>query len=147
MNFLFLKRNRFAILLAFTIIMVMPLSAICQEQDQEEENINTAPVSGGSTGPVIGSSSPWGNSNSTQDANATTDQNGVSSGTGNGSATQPGTLPNRLGRPSKVLDRTPGGNPDVPFDDNMNLVFLVAGLTFAVWVVRRKIQKASANNL
>lgn len=32
----------------------------------------------------------------------------------------------------------PAGNPDVPFDDNMNLVFLIVGLAFAFMVIRKK---------
>jgi hypothetical protein len=32
----------------------------------------------------------------------------------------------------------PAGNPDVPFDQNMNIVFLLSGLIFAFFIARRK---------
>ena len=46
-----------------------------------------------------------------------------------------------LGRPAgPTPDATggPGGNPDVPFDASMNLMFLAAGIVFAFVVYRRK---------
>lgn len=33
------------------------------------------------------------------------------------------------------------GNPDVPFDENMNLVFLAIGLLFAAVVIVRRLRK------
>ena len=35
-------------------------------------------------------------------------------------------------------------NPDVPFDDNMNLVFLAIGLLFAAVVIVRRLRKNAA---
>ncbi len=32
-------------------------------------------------------------------------------------------------------------NPDVPFDDNMNLIFLAAGIVFAVFIISKKLRK------
>ena len=32
-------------------------------------------------------------------------------------------------------------NPDVPFDKNMNLVFLAVGIVFAVVIIARKLRK------
>ncbi len=34
-----------------------------------------------------------------------------------------------------------GGGPDVPFDDDMNIVFLVTGILFAAFVVFKKFRK------
>jgi hypothetical protein len=44
--------------------------------------------------------------------------------------------------------RGPGGNPDVPFDENMNLAFLAAGVVFAFMVVRKrtKLQAVAVQN-
>jgi hypothetical protein len=43
--------------------------------------------------------------------------------------------------------RDPGGNPDVPFDTNMNICFLIAGLLFSVWVIKKKqILKPAVSN-
>lgn len=35
----------------------------------------------------------------------------------------------------------PGDVPDVPFDSNMNLVFLAAGVVFAAAVIARRLRK------
>lgn len=37
-----------------------------------------------------------------------------------------------------------GGNPEVPFDNNMNLVFLAAGILFAVIITVRQLRKRAA---
>lgn len=34
-----------------------------------------------------------------------------------------------------------GGAPEVPFDDNMNIMFLVAGVLFAVVITVKKLRK------
>jgi hypothetical protein len=34
-----------------------------------------------------------------------------------------------------------GGTPDVPFDSNLNLIFLAAGLAFAVFITVKQIKK------
>ena len=39
-------------------------------------------------------------------------------------------------------NRDPNGNPDVPFDSNMNLAFLAIGLVFALVVYRRRVKGA-----
>ncbi len=38
----------------------------------------------------------------------------------------------------------PDGNPEVPFDDNMNLFFLAAGILFAVVITVRQLRKRAA---
>lgn len=37
-----------------------------------------------------------------------------------------------------------GGNPEVPFDSNMNLVFLAAGVLFAVLITVRQLRKRTS---
>lgn len=49
-----------------------------------------------------------------------------------------------LGRPAagSTPDATggPGGNPDVPFDTSMNIMFLAGGVAFAYMVYRRRLK-------
>ena len=40
----------------------------------------------------------------------------------------------------------PGGAEGVPFDDNMNLVFLVVGLAFAAFVTIKQLRKRATTN-
>lgn len=121
--------------------MLTPFSAFSQEEPQQQEEEQIAPSSiPETTTPVIGSSDPWENS-----AGSTigTQDNDINSGT---VGSTPGTLDNPASRPAQrpgeALGPDPPGNPDVPFDDNMNLVFLAAGLTFAFWVAKKKIIKS-----
>lgn len=37
-----------------------------------------------------------------------------------------------------------GGNPEVPFDSNMNMVFLAAGILFAVIITVRQLRKKAS---
>lgn len=37
-----------------------------------------------------------------------------------------------------------GGNPEVPFDSNMNMVFLAAGVLFAVIITVRQLRKKNS---
>jgi hypothetical protein len=37
-----------------------------------------------------------------------------------------------------------GGSPDVPFDNNMNLIFLAAGILFAVIITVKQLRKRAA---
>jgi hypothetical protein len=37
-----------------------------------------------------------------------------------------------------------GGNPEVPFDSNMNMIFLAAGILFAVIITVRQLRKRTA---
>lgn len=36
-----------------------------------------------------------------------------------------------------------GGGPDVPFDDDMNIAFLIAGVLFAAFVVFKRFRRKS----
>ncbi len=37
-----------------------------------------------------------------------------------------------------------GGNPEVPFDSNMNMIFLAAGVLFAVIITVRQLRKKNS---
>ncbi len=37
-----------------------------------------------------------------------------------------------------------GGNPEVPFDSNMNMIFLAAGVLFAVIITVRQLRKKAS---
>jgi len=119
-----------------TFFFCLPLAVFSQEQQQDEQQqfeespIDVNPV-GTSTGTL--STSPWPNSSgsSAQGSNGANSSN---------AAARPGSNTNPALRPvggGTTLSRDPGGNPDVPFDDNMNLAFLVVGLVF-VFVVFKK---------
>lgn len=132
---LFIKRNCVLVALFIFCLQALPQHAFCQDADQVEDEYDLpepdAPSTGGST---IGSTSPWGNSNS-------------ASGTATNSGTNPSTgkpAKGTLAKPSGTLGTDPGGNPDVPFDDNMNLAFLVTGIAFSFWVIRKRMLKAAS---
>jgi hypothetical protein len=128
-----------------TFFFCLPLAVFSQEQQQDEQQqfeespVDVNPV-GTSTGTL--STSPWPNSSgsSTQDNQSTQGSNGANS---SNTSARPGSNPAL--RPvggGTVTTGGPGGgfgipNPDVPFDDNMNLAFLVVGLVF-VFVVFKK---------
>jgi len=125
-----------------TFFFCLPLAVFSQEQQQEEQQqfeeptIDVNPV-GTSTGTL--STSPWPGSNgsSAQDIQSTQGSSGANS---SNTVVRPGTNPALRpvgGGNSNLAQRGPGGNPDVPFDDNMNLAFLVVGLVF-VFVVFKK---------
>lgn len=115
------KRLAAVMLLLF---IAVPLSSICQQAD--EGIINRAEKPKGNTTPAIGSDRPW--ENNTGSSGGTVRPYG----SGNAITKKGGATP--LGG----VDPDPGGNPDVPFDDNMNLGFLAVGIVFAIVVVRKR---------
>lgn len=138
---LFIKRNCVLVALFIFCLQALPQQAICQDADQVEDEYDLpeqdAPSTGGST---IGSTSPWGNTNS-------------ASGTTTNSVTDPSTgkpAKGTLAKPSSTLAGgdgiNPGGSPDVPFDDNMNLAFLVTGIAFSFWIIRKRMLKPASVN-
>lgn len=62
---------------------------------------------------------------------------------GRGGSTAGGT--GTLGNPTPD-NRDPGGNPDVPFDTNMNIAFLIGGLVFAFVVYRRRMKPVNVKS-
>lgn len=112
----------------FAALFLSPVATMAQDDDSEPTETSTG-------------SGPWENS-----AGSTIGSGGnaLSEGTarpadptlsgGSGTAARPAAGP--------TVDATggPGGNPDVPFDSNMNLVFLAAGVAFAFMVYRRRLK-------
>jgi hypothetical protein len=127
--------------LVATLIMLTPFSAFSQDEpqeQQEEELINSRSNSQDQqtdrTVPVVGGN-PWENSaGSTIGTNDVNSNNASSTGSANRAANRPGA----------AQRGDPGGNPDVPFDSNMNLVFLAAGLVFAFWVGKKRLSANTA---
>ena len=134
---LFIKRNCVLVALVIFCLQALPQQAICQDADQVEDEYDLpeqdAPSTGGST---IGSTTPWGNTNS---ASGTTTNSGTNSSTAKPAK---GTL----AKPAGTLDLPDPSNPDVPFDDNMNLAFLVTGIAFSFWVIRKRMLKPASVN-
>ena len=128
--------------------VITPNTAFSQDQEPEQgTSTRPDPVnsSSGSNSSTSGSTSPWGNSSGLSVGTPTIGSSTIGDGTSiNATNADPAADP-RLGprggsirRPASINGRTPGGNPDVPFDDNMNLAFLVSGLIFAYLVAKKK---------
>ena len=116
------------IAIAIAGMLALPSAGYSQERDGDEADQPDMEL------PSTSGSGPWQNSAGstigTRDNGAnSTNKPAVDPRLGPGAGT--------LGRP--VTDgRGPGGNPDVPFDDNMNLVFLAGGIAFAFIAVRKR---------
>ncbi len=112
--------------LGMILLVAGTFSAAFAQDDPAAVEPVQQPVTG--TNPSSGtlSSGPWGGTRSGGSTRGTTA--GTSSGGG------------LLARPGTVLDDPPGGpgNPDVPFDSNMNIAFLVVGLVFSFVVYKKK---------
>jgi hypothetical protein len=78
------------------------------------------------------------------------DATGTNANNGNaataGSGPRAGSL--RNGGNVEADGRTPGGNPDVPFDPMMNVAFLVLGIAFSafIWFKKAKLQPVFVKN-
>ncbi len=116
-------KSRIAILL-LAVVMSAPVLSYAQSDEEAEPATESASGTG-----------PWGNSAASSVGSRS------SSATTEASATDPRLNPGALARPAGATpDATggPGGNPDVPFDAGMNLMFLAGGLVFAYVVYRRR---------
>ncbi len=118
---------------AFAGLLALPLAAHSQDRegDGSQDDMEA---------PASTNSGPWQNS-----AGSTIGTRDNSPTVGN-ATTRPAADP-RLGPGGGSLNRGPvadgrgpGGNPDVPFDSNMNLAFLLAGVVFAFTVVRKRLK-------
>ncbi len=123
-------------------VFMIPAVAFCQEEDAEEtltrERTSTEPQTlPGSNDGIWQNNNAAGtrdNGNSSSNANAANNTNSARPGAA-GAAARPN---------GSVADgRDPGGNPDVPFDPNMNLAFLVTGIGFAYFIFRKKFKVAT----
>lgn len=134
---------------AITVAALMMVPTIGFGQEEQEDGFGSGSSSdqqGQSVPAVTGSTSPWGN---VTGAEGTTDQqDGTTTSTGevrSRDSRANGTAPaGAANRPAGTLDRDPGGNPDVPFDANMNLAFLAAGVGFAFIVMRKRLKLKEA---
>ena len=123
-----------SIALILGIVILTPSKGFSQDEPQEEQQINSGvqDVEVDRTAPVVGSD-PWENS-----AGSTIGtRSPVDNGTG-ASADAPA-RPGVAQRPAAVDGPPDPPNPDVPFDANMNIAFLMSGLLFAFWIARKKL--------
>ena len=130
-------------------LLSLPGKVFSQEREELESSSSSSREA---TNPRSGSntpSGPWGNSAASNIGTTTiipsTESSIGSNGSGRGvqgtttGTTTTGGTTIRL-RPGATVDgRDPGGNPDVPFDPNMNLCFLAFGIVFSIWVSRKKL--------
>ena len=140
--FMFLRTNftKHVAFIAIVLICAAPVNSNAQDPEDQQviDQPTTDPAStGNNTGTL--STSPWPNNGSSSSSGSQATQSG--DGGGSGVAARPGTNPAL--RPvggGITLDRAggPGPNPDVPFDDTMNLGFLVVGLVFAFVVFKKR---------
>lgn len=127
LSFIMAKNNlRKWLMLAVMLVVVNTGSAVFAQDDQDNDPAAVEPPAstGGAVSSGTLSSGPWGGNTTT----ARPERNNTSAGT----AARP------VGG-STVLDLPDGPpNPDVPFDSNMNLAFLVVGIVFAYVVYRKR---------
>ena len=83
-------------------------------------------------------SGPWGNSAGSTVGTPTTTTPNASGTAANPLGPGGGSLSRPLAGPTPDATGGPGGNPDVPFDANMNILFLGVGIFFAYVVYRRR---------
>lgn len=132
--------------ITFLGLVLAPVAAFSQQAEEENSGLSTQPQPEGTapstTSPGSGSAL-W--ENSAGAAIGTSEDNtGIPAattttapardtrlGTATGSGIRAGATPD---------GRDPGGNPDVPFDDNMNLAFLAAGIVFSFLVITKKMK-------
>ncbi len=143
---------------AFCLLVFACLStgSYAQELQQEEQQTQngfspreeTTPPA---QNPITIGGGMWGQQNPDQEANPQSngtnseDVNTDAEGTGGATAPSPGRGGIRRtttvgGVTREAAGTNPAGNPDeVPFDDNMNLVFLISGMAFAFIIMRKKL--------
>lgn len=127
-----------------TVILLCPAAGYSQQEEEEVDSYDRQDQVVPADGIGTPGTSPW--ENSAGATIGTRDENtGSSTAEGTRQGNRPGQTPaGAANRPASTLDRNPGGNPDVPFDDNMNLAFLAAGVGFAFFVMRKKLKLKEA---
>lgn len=154
MSINFIQPNKFvkgtAALMLFSFLTTNQIQAQEQEpQSEPQSEIPSAtPSNNGSSSLNPGlQTSPWESASSSQTNSQDNNQNTVTDGSNSSAAsggtnvgTATGGRPNGIRRNSNSTAQRgdPGGNPDVPFDSGMNLMFLIGGLLFALRVALRK---------
>jgi hypothetical protein len=110
--------------------------------------LNTSPWNNGasataSPATIIGTGSNVGTEDQGNNSNGTGRTDNLNGTTGNGTAgngNAPGAPRGGLRTNGTITreGRDPGGNPDVPFDSNMNIGFLALGIAFAAFLLRKR---------
>ena len=123
-----------SIALILGIVILTPSKGFSQDEPQEEQQINSGvqDVEVDRTAPVVGSD-PWENSAGSTIGTRQPVENAA------GAAAESPARPGVAQRPAAVDDIDPPNNPDIPFDTNMNIAFLISGLIFAFWVAKKKL--------
>jgi hypothetical protein len=140
------KKNVNGRLIAIMIAAIFALPGVAFSQQAEDEQQVDETESSTSTG-----TGPWQNSagsvigNSANGSTVSTTSSTAAEGA-NKPARDPRLGPNggSLNRGAVGDGRDPGGNPDVPFDENMSLVFLAGAIAFAYAVSGKKMRTAAA---
>ncbi len=137
----FISRTLFALMIA--LCLLLPSKGFTQDDPIiEDANTQELPVTSGS---VNSSTNNWLNSVEPTPETITPNPNYDETG----SAASSGRPPSVAQRPGSTLDAPtggdPGGNPDVPFDENMNIAFLAVGIVFAFYFVRKRFSSKVAN--
>lgn len=124
-----------AAVILFAAVLLAPSLSQAQSSGREMDNEDDEPAvqSGSAT------SGPWGNSAGAAIGSASSTERPTTTadprlGPGGGAIARP------LSGPTPDATGGPGGNPDVPFDTNMNLMFLAGGVVFAYIVYRRRLK-------
>ena len=127
-------QSRFAVFV-FVCLLLSPLFSGAQtnrEADNDDQPVQQSSSNDG----------PWGNNNPAATIGASTlteAQQAARPATNDPRQTggAPGAARPTAG-PTPDATGGPGGNPDVPFDASMNILFLFAGVAFAYLVYRKK---------
>ena len=136
--FIQIFRNK-SLLLCFAALLALPLTGVAQQQEDDQQESYEVPEmeapEQGSAGTGLFNEETEGSGGSLgiQEVDGTGGRGGSTAGTGT------------LSNPTPD-GRDPGGNPDVPFDRNMNIAFLIAGIGFAYMIYRRQRLKPVAVN-
>lgn len=154
MSINFIQPNKFVKGTALFMLLTFLTTNQIQAQEQEPQTDpqtdvpSATPANNGSSSLNPGlQTSPWESASASQansqqnNQNSTNEvSNGTTSTSGTNVSTSTGGRPNGIRRNSNSTAQRgdPGGNPDVPFDGTMNLIFLIGGLVFALRVAIRK---------
>ncbi len=128
-------KNNFSMYRFFAVVIaigLLPVAGFSQEAAdeplvQDAPQVESAPGTS-SNGSL--STSPWPGNNSSR-SNTTTNQ------TQQRPVSNPALRP--VGGNTVLAGEDPGGSPDVPFDDNMNLGFLAVAVVFAFVVIKKRL--------
>lgn len=137
---------------AVVFCCMLSIPAFSQTPDQEEDVVPATQPATTNPTPGLNTNGPWGNATSTSGSATSRTEDGqteIASGAAgttstNGNGPRAGAL--RTGGNVEADGRTPGGNPDVPFDPMMNVAFLVLGIAFSafIWFKKAKLQPVAA---